>query len=69
MVNDDSDETMNLASSGRLTWRHGVDASEEKLPSTQDRGGDGLLAAQVLLKGLERKKQKHQNRFRVLMLK
>lgn len=53
---------MNLASGGRLTWRHGVDASEEKLPSTQNRGGDRLLAAQVLLKCLERKKrkQKHQ---------
>lgn len=39
----------------KLTWRHGVDASEEKLPSMQDRGSQGLMAAQIFLKALERK--------------
>lgn len=42
----------------KLTWRHGVDASEEKLPGMEDGGSQRLMAAQIFLKALERKIEK-----------
>lgn len=42
-----------------LTWRHGIDAVEEKLSSVQYRGGQGLIAVHFSLKTLTTRPLNH----------
>lgn len=55
ITNDDFNDMVNLAWKRRLTWRHGVDAPEEKVPCTQNGGGCRLADGEIRLKGLKNK--------------